>query len=105
MAIVTPRYKLILTYDIHSDLQAEYMRFVLDQFVPSLQNLGLYVVGVYHTVYGNYPERQAEYACESLDTLRQTLNGERFQALEKKLQRYVTNYERKVVAFRRGFQF
>ena len=44
-------------------------------------------------------------AAEDLDTIREVFESDTFRRLEATFQRYVTNYTRKVVAFREGFQF
>jgi hypothetical protein len=104
MAMIIPQYKLILTYDIQASRQQEYMQFVLGTFVPGIQEMGLYLLGVYHTVVGDYPDRQAEYVSESWEIMERAINSERFSRLEEALKSYTTNYSRKVVKYRKGFQ-
>ncbi len=101
---ITPRYKLIMTYDIQVGKQSEYSQFILGQFIPGIQALNLYVMGVYHTVYGNYPARQAEFAAESWEIMVNAIQAERFQELEGHLLTFALNYNRKIVKFRKGFQ-
>lgn len=105
MTLITPKYKLIMTYDILARSQSEYMQFVLGEFVPALQEMGLYMMGVYHTAIGDYPARHVEFVSESWSTMEQTLNGTKFNELEERFKEYVVNYTRKVVPYRRGFQF
>lgn len=105
MAIIRPEYKLIMTYDIREETQAQYMQFVLGEFVPGLQSLGLYITGVYQTVHGDYPARLAEFVAEGKDNMRRSLESEQFTTLEMRLKEFTYNYKRKVVRFRNGFQF
>lgn len=102
--IITPRYKLIFTYDIQPGRQAEYSQFVLGTFIPGIQELNLYIMGVYHTIHGDYPARQAEFVSESWETMVQAVQSERFEELESALKSYTMNYRRKIVKYRRGFQ-
>jgi len=104
MTSIIPKYKLILTYDIQVGRQAEYSQFVLGQFVPGVQEIGLYISSVYHTLHGDYPERQAEFVTDSLENMVTVLNSERFKTLETALKGYTLNYQRKIVKYRRGFQ-
>ena len=105
MTTIIPRYKLILTYDVLASKQGVYSQFVLGEFIPGLQSLEMYLTGVYQTVVGDYPSRQAEFVTESLDAMKNGLKDERFLELEDTLKKYTTNYNRKVVPYRSGFQF
>jgi hypothetical protein len=104
MAMIIPQYKLILTYNIEPSRQQEYMQFVLGTFVPAIQEMGLYLLGVYHTVVGDYPDRQAEYVSESWEIMDKAINSDRFVQLEEALKSYTTDYSRKIVKYRKGFQ-
>lgn len=105
MTTITPRYKLILTYDVLSTKQGIYSQFILGDFIPGLQALDIYLTSVYQTVVGDYPSRQAEFVSESLQIMQQGLKSDRFIELENTLKSYTTNYNRKVVQYRSGFQF
>lgn len=105
MAIIRPEYKLIITYDIRVEYQAQYTQFMLGEFIPGLQSLGLYITGVYHTLHGDYPARLTEFVAEGKDTMRKSIESEHFITLEDRLKEYTLNYTRKVVKFRNGFQF
>jgi hypothetical protein len=59
---------------------------------------------VFHTLWGDYPLRQAEFVAEDLGTIQEVLASEMWQDLEMKLLQHATNYHRKVVRFRPGFQ-
>jgi hypothetical protein len=100
-----PRYKLILMYDIVAGENDKYFQFVVREFVPAVQDLGLYLWRVYHTAYGERPLRQVEFLAESLETVQTALSSPRWQSLEGRLEQYITNYTRKLVSFRDGFQF
>ncbi len=105
---IVPQYKLILFYDIAAEDTETYFQFVMSDMVPALQDMGLYLFRAFHTIPGpngeNFRLRQIEYVTEDLDTMRSVLNGDRWHDLEGRLQDYVTNYTRKVVRFRSGFQ-
>ena len=105
MTIITPQYKLIFTYDILPGKQDEYSQFILRRFIPGIQTLNLYVMGVYHTVFGDYPARQAEFVSESWEAMQDAISSDTFKELESNLLAYTTNYKRKIVRYRRGFQF
>jgi hypothetical protein len=102
---IIPRYKLLLTYDIRPEMQDVYYQYVTQEFVPALQEMGLYMLTAWHTAYGDRPTRQVEFVTEDLDTVRDAFSSDRYRSLERRLQTYITDYERKVVRFRDGFQF
>lgn len=101
---IVPRYKLILYFDLEPGTNERYYSFVMNEMVPAFQSMGLYMIQVYHTVWGTCPVRQAEFAAEDLMTVRTALESEHWQSLENKLTGMVSNYRRKVVPFRPGFQ-
>lgn len=74
------------------------------KFVPSMQALKLYMFRVYHTAYGEHPIRQLEFLAEDLDTVRDALRSSTWQRLEEKLKGFVSDYSRKLITFRDGFQ-
>jgi hypothetical protein len=102
--MIIPRYNLILTYDLLPEQEEDFYRFALGEFVPGMQNLGLYLVRAWHTVYGPYPLRQSEFVAEELDILQDALDTDDFLALEDRLRAFVTNYDRRIVPFADGFQ-
>lgn len=97
--------KLLLTYDIPDEAQESYYRFVTGEFVPQVNRVGLELAEVWETVYGEYPRRLIVFVAQDQDTVNDALRSEKFQRLEKKLLRYVTNYSRRIVPYRGQFQF
>jgi hypothetical protein len=102
---IIPRYRLLMRYDIRADMYEPYYQYVMNEFVPALQAMGLYMVGVWHTAYGDYPVRQVEFVSDSLETVREVFQSDRWEQLEFKLQSYILHYERKLVRYRDRFQF
>ncbi len=102
---IIPRYKLMLFYDPVPTYADSYYQFVMNEMVPTAQHMGLYMFRVFHTAWGaDQPLRQAEFVAEDLDTIRAVLDSEQWQALETKMAQFCTNYHRKVVKFKPGFQ-
>ena len=101
---IIPRYKLMLFYDLPPGDREEYFQFVMNEMIPAVQEQGLYMFRVFHTLWGDYPLRQAEFVAEDLDTIQLLLASETWKDLEAKLLQHATNYHRKIVRFRPGFQ-
>ena len=102
---IVPRIKLLITYDINDNAQEAYYRFVLNEMVPALQDMGLYMLHVYHTAYGPYPVRQLDFVAESLEVVQKALKTDTWEELQSRLLDYTSNYSQKIVQFRDGFQF
>lgn len=96
---------MLLTYNIPPDGQEGYMRFVLNEFIPALQAIGLANVGVWHTSWGNYPIRLLVFIAENAGVMTQAVESDSFAQMEEKLKSHVTEYKRRVVPFDPGFQF
>jgi len=97
--------KLLLTYDPLPKHREEYFRYVLGEFVPALENLGLTLCEAWHTAYGQYPLRLTGFIAEDRETLETVLASPEFLELESRLQDFVINYRRKIVAKQPRFQF
>lgn len=99
------RLKLLLTYNVIPEHQEEYMNFMVNALVPTVQQMGLTSAGVWHTVYGDYPARLIVFVADDQDMMDRLLEGKTWHDLESRLEGYVTDYKRRVVAFQPGFQF
>ena len=102
---IIPRFKLLIRYNVKSTTNEDYFQFVINEFVPAMQELGLYMIQVYHTAYGNHPMRQLEFVAEDLDIVRDAMQSEVWKQLHEKLNHYISDYDQKLVKFRDGFQF
>lgn len=104
MIRIHPKYKILLSYDIDASLQEAHYRFLTTEFIPGLRDMGLYLIGIHQTLWGNYPLRLAEFVAESLDIVQTALKSEKFLELEQKFTQSTSNYSRKVIPYRSGFQ-
>jgi len=98
------RVKLLLSYDIIQETQQAYYEFLMRQFLPRLQELGLAMTEAWHTAYGDYPLRLIGFVAPDMDLLKDVLSGDEWQNLEGRLKQFVGNYRRRAVAYRDGFQ-
>jgi hypothetical protein len=97
--------KLLLSFDPVPELQEAYFQYVLGEFVPTLEHLGLRMCEAWHTAYGAYPLRLTGFSAPDRRTMDNILSSDDFQQLEEKLLSYVENYKRRVVPMRGNFQF
>ncbi len=104
MIRIRPKYKLVISYDIRQEAQETYYRFVTTEFVPGLRDLGIYMIDVHQTIWGDYPLRVAEFVAESLAVIQNGLKTEKYIFLEERFLEYTINFSKKVIPYRDGFQ-
>ena len=98
------RLKLLLSYNIVPQHQEEYMQFAVQVFVPTLQRIGLENQGVWHTAWGDYPNRLIVFVGEAQD-VREAMASDTWEQMESRLKEFVSDYTRRIVPFQPGFQF
>lgn len=96
--------KLIMTWDIAPGREQEYFEFVVREFIPQVQQLGMELKDAWLTMYGNQPQIMASAATPDLPTMQGILDSKEWQGLINRLLDYVENYQFKIVPARSGFQ-
>lgn len=96
--------KLIMTWDILPGREQEYFEFVVRDFIPGMQKLGLEVSDAWFTMYGDQPQIMAAAQSSSLATLNRILASGEWQELTRLLLDYVENFQHKIVSAKAGFQ-
>ncbi len=97
--------KLIMTWDIIAEREREYFEFVIGEFIPGVQRLGLQPVEAWVTTYGDYPQIQVAMLADSLSGLQRVLQSDGWTQLRAKLGEFVENLSYKITRARGGFQF
>lgn len=97
--------KLLMTWDVPPERDQEYFEFVVGEFVPGMQRLGLQPVEAWATIYGQYPQIQVGLLAENSQRLQNALHSREWAQLQQQLITYVTNFSFKIVPARAGFQF
>ena len=97
--------KLIMTLDISPDREQEYFEFVVREFIPQVQSLGLELSDAWATVFGNQPQIMVGAVLPSPDIADDILDSEEWIILHNKLQDFVLNYNQKIVPYKSSFQF
>lgn len=97
--------KLIMTWDISPQSEQEYFEFVVREFIPGVQRMGLELHDAWATVFGNRPQIQVGAVIPDGSEAEVVLNSQEWNSLHNQLMDYVVNYEEKLVPSRGGFQF
>lgn len=99
--------KLLMNWDIKPGRDQEYFEFVVREWVPGIQRMGLQPTGAWYTVYSrskDAPQILTEGITPNYQTMRDILDSEEWNVLHEKLQEYVQNYTQKIVHVTGNFQ-
>jgi hypothetical protein len=97
--------KLLLAYNIKAGHENAYRRFVLEEFLPKAQELGLTPTDAWHTAYGPYPTRLIGFVADDLHSVHRALETDEWKAMMRRLDGYTDEMSRRVVRFKGGFQW
>ena len=97
--------KVLMTWDIAPERDQEYFEFIIGEFIPGVQRLGLQPAEAWATLYGAYPQIQVGLIASDAQQARQILASGDWVVLQERLFGFVKNYSHKVVPARGGFQF
>lgn len=90
--------KLNHYYSIIPEKNDGYDKFVMDIFIPGINELGLNAAAGWSVLIGSYSEIIFESVADDLDSLEKALRHEKYRELNAKLLNHVRNYKTKVLA-------
>lgn len=96
--------KLMMTWDILAGREQDYFEFVVRDFIPGLQSLGMEPSDAWYTMYGNQPQIMAAAQMDTMDSIQRILDSSEWDELTVRLLDYVENFDYKIVQARSGFQ-
>ena len=96
--------KLLMTWDILPGREQEYFEFVVRDFIPGMQRMGMEPSDAWFTMYGDQPQIMAAAQMPTITALQRILVSSDWQSMIQRLLDYVENFNLKVVQARSGFQ-
>jgi hypothetical protein len=93
-----------MTWDILPGQEQEYFEFVVRDFIPSAQKMGLELSDAWYTAYGSHPQILAAGQMPSIQSLEEIINSTQWKELTSRLLDLVENYQYKIIQARGGFQ-
>jgi hypothetical protein len=96
--------KLLMTWDIMPGREQDYFEFVVREFLPGMQNMGMEPSDAWFTVFGSQPQIMVAAQMESQDAMVKLLHTPEWSNLTARLLDYVINFQQKIVEARAGFQ-
>ena len=97
--------KVLMSWDISAERDQEYFEFIIGEFIPGVQRLGLQPSEAWATIYGSYPQILVGLLASDEGQARRILASSDWGMLQERLFNYVKNYSHKIVPARSGFQF
>jgi len=97
--------KVIMSWDIIPGREQEYFEFVVRNFMPGVQKLGMALSDAWVTIYGEHPQILVGAVVPGLERAQEIIESEEWSLLKNQLTDYVTNYELKLTPLEGGFQF
>jgi len=89
--------KLNLYWTVIPDKTEEYNKFILKNFIPGFNQLGLHTMAVWSVLVGSYSEIMFESVASDLDLLEQAMKNKKYKELKADLLNYVKKYKTKVL--------
>ncbi len=96
--------KLLMRWNIRPGKESDYFEYVLKEFAPGINRLGLRLTESWYTVYGKGQQILTGAESEGDQEMDEALQGEAWTKLVDKLQEYVTDFSYKVVPITGRFQ-
>ncbi len=96
--------KLLMTWDILPGQAQEYFEFIVREFLPGMQKLGVEPTDAWYTAYGDGPQITVGGIAADLAAMDTFLASAQWQEISEKLMNYVENFAYKVIRARNGFQ-
>lgn len=96
--------KLLMRWDVRPETESEYFEFLVHEFIPGLNKLGIDDIQVWYTQYGDCEQKLASGIANSAEKMQDALTSQAWLQLHDKLQQFVDNFSQKVVNATRGFQ-
>lgn len=96
--------KLLMRWDVRPETESEYFEFLVHEFIPGLNKLGISDIQVWYTQYGDCEQKLASGIANTKERMQDALNSESWELLNDKLQEFVDNFSQKVIPATGGFQ-
>jgi hypothetical protein len=96
--------KLLMTWDILPGQAQEYFEFIVREFLPGMQKMGVEPTDAWYTAYGDGPQITVGGIAPDMDVMDKFLASVQWQEISEKLMNYVENFAYKVIRARNGFQ-
>ena len=98
-------YKILVTYNYLTHRELEYRRFMIQRWLPAMQEMGFEPTEVLHTMWGDYPARLIVLYAPDMQTVERIMSSSDWQEWHEHLYDFVRNLKYRVVSAQPWFQF
>ncbi len=98
-------YKLLITYNFLTHREVEYRRFMIQRWIPAMQEFGFEPGEILHTMWGEHPMRLIILYASDLQVVETAMEGEAWQTWHEQLSSFVRNLRYRVVEARPWLQY
>jgi len=97
--------KLLMRWNVRPEIEdSEYYEFLVHEFIPGLNKLGIADIQVWATAYGECEQKLVSGVTQTIDHMNMAMYSDDWAKLTKKLEDYVDSYSQKVIPATAGFQ-
>jgi hypothetical protein len=93
-----------MTWDILPGQEQEYFEYVVREFIPGMQEMGLQPNDAWYTYYGDHPQIMASAVMNTLQEMETVLDSDAWYELTQQLMDYVDDFNFKIIKSSTGFQ-
>ena len=84
-------------WTVDFDKTAEYEKFIIRNYIPGINKLGIHIVAGWTVLIGGYSENILEGISNDLELLERALRDRKYRDLNDELQNYIKKYKTKVL--------
>ena len=99
------RAKVILTWNIKPGKEQFYYGFMVGDYLPKVNSLGLELTDAWVTVYGDHPQVLIGALMPDLPSAQRLIHSSDWLDLSDRMQDFVRDFKLKLVTQRGNFQF
>ncbi len=96
--------KLLMRWNIREESEAEYFEFLVNDFIPGMNKLGLHNIEVWFTAYGDCEQKMASGMMETAVSMHALVATDEWMYLTDELAGLVYEYDERIIPATRGFQ-
>ncbi len=96
--------KLLMRWDIQPERESEYSDFVANEFIPSINKMGIADIQAWYTAFGDCEQILVSGVTQTPEQMDYILASDEWGRLRHRLDELVSNFSAKVVTATGGFQ-
>jgi hypothetical protein len=96
--------KLLMRWNVRPESESEYFEFLVHEFIPGMNRMGVGDIQVWYTAYGNHEQKLASGITDTAERMERILRSREWGDMIDKLTAFVEGYSQKIIPATGGFQ-